>query len=182
MTKSTNLVLAELVNVFESDDLAGHESVIREIVSANRIVCVGAGRVGLAVAAFAKRLRHLGKDAFWIEDVTLPRMSSGDLMLIGSGSGETETVACLGRIAKRLGLRIALITASQRSTIMDLADSAVTLNCPSKFQLDRTFSLQPMTSLFEQAAHIYMDSLVLDLMEAIGVTAQQMEERHNAIE
>jgi 6-phospho-3-hexuloisomerase len=183
MTKNIVLVLDELAEVFQRTNFAGESLVLEEIVTAKKIICAGAGRVGLAVAGFAKRLRHLGKEAFWIEDVTLPHTGSGDVMFVASGSGETRTVVTLARIAKENGLKVVLLTASPESTLSQIADAKITLNCPSKLDLTRQIeSKQPMTTLFEQSCQLYLDSLVLDLMEITNTTDQDMARRHNAIE
>ena len=42
------------------------------ILRAPRIFCIGAGREGLAMRAFAMRLMHLGKPVHWIWDDTTP--------------------------------------------------------------------------------------------------------------
>jgi 6-phospho-3-hexuloisomerase len=183
VSKNVFLIIEELTQVFSNTDFSNQEELLDEISSARKIVCAGAGRVGLAVAGFSKRLRHLGKDAFWIDDMTLPRMSGGDLMIIGSGSGETETILGLARIGKRQGLRIAIVTSARESTLRQLADVAVVLNCPNKFAENAGVrSNQPMTTLFEQACQVYLDGVVLDLMNELGVSDSDMKERHNVIE
>jgi 6-phospho-3-hexuloisomerase len=64
-----------------------------------------------------------------------------------------------------------------------MAHATVVLNCPSKNSDEGVFgSQQPMTTLFEQATQIYLDSVVLDLMVMMSVSADEMELRHNVIE
>lgn len=176
-------ILAELAAVFAGTDTTSVPRFVQEVQSANRVVCIGAGRVGLALTGFAKRLMHLGKEAFWINDSTLPKLGSGDLMVVGSGSGETESVLSLVQIAKRNGLRIALVTSEPASSMATISDTFVALNCPSKVNREgRPSSIQPMTTLFEQACQVFLDALVLEIMESSGISAELMEERHNVIE
>ena len=183
MTAKVLTILDELEQVFRETDVGQERLFIQAIVSSNKIVCVGAGRVGLALAGFAKRLRHLDKDAFWIEDATLPRMGAGDLMVIGSGSGETETIVTLANLGKREGLDIALVTATTQSRLVALADVSVVLQCPSKTASENVLSsVQPMTTLFEQATQLYLDAIVLELMEELNLSDSDMRGRHNGIE
>lgn len=183
MTAKSLLVLSELARVFSDSDVEGEAHLIQELADANKIICVGAGRVGFAIAGFAKRLRHLGKDAYWYEDRTLPRMAAGDLMLVGSGSGETETVVCLAQIAQRQGLRLALVTSNPSSRLQRLSNVVVVLDAPNKAgKSGGVASEQPMTTLFEQACQIYLDALVLELMAKLDMSAFAMEENHNSIE
>ena len=176
-------ILEEIQTVFNVEKIYNQEALHEEIVGAEKIVCVGAGRVGLALAGFAKRLRHLGKDAFWIHDMTLPRMGESDLMIIGSGSGETESIVGFGRIAKREGLRIALVTSSPSSRLKEIADVSVTLPAPRLSIVGtQSTSIQPMTTLFEQCCQVYLDATVLHLMEIMGLSGDQMGALHSGIE
>lgn len=183
MLRNIELILQELNDVFSGTNFAGEQQLLEEVIQARQIVCVGAGRVGLVASGFAKRLMHLGKAAFWFEDVTLPRTGPGDLALIVSGSGETKTISTIGDLAKDNGLRIALLTASPDSYLSRIADAKVVLNCPNPLSTTpRKISNQPMTTLFEQASQLYLDSLVLQLMSMTSTAKEDMERRHNAIE
>lgn len=183
MAVNPHLVLDELAAVFSGGAPAGEETLLREISKASRIVCVGAGRVGLSISGFAKRLAHLGIESNWINDVTLTRFQSGDLMLIGSGSGETETSLVMGRLAKKFDLRLGLISTNESSRLAELADFVVVLNCPSKLETTPgSRTAQPMTSLFEQALMIYCDAVVLEMMNRMGIPEDSMKGRHNNLE
>ncbi len=183
MPANPNAIVDELRQVFATGTPEGELKFIENLMSSTKIVCAGAGRVGLSMASFAKRLRHMGWEAYWIQDVTLPRLGEGDLMLIGSGSGETESIVSLGEIAVREKLRLGLVTATPSSRLANLADFCVVLQCSTKHSVVlEGRSSQPMTSLFEQACLIYLDSLVVELMFLMDVSEAQMKERHNTIE
>lgn len=183
MPVNPQLVLEELVAVFAGGPPVGEKQLLEEISRASRVVCVGAGRVGLSMASFAKRLAHLGLQSYWINDVTLTKFQPGDLMLIGSGSGETETSVTMGRLAKQFGLRLGLITTSESSRLAELADFLLVLDCPSKTGVNsRVKTSQPMTSLFEQATLVYLDSVVLELINLMCIPEDAMKERHNNLE
>ena len=129
------------------------------------------------------RLMHLGFDAHFLGDVTVPCFQKGDLLVIGSSSGSTPSILAAAQIAFSKELHIALITSSTESPIGRLSNFQFLLNAPSKkMKLDDVVSIQPMTTLFEQTLQIYLDCLVLDLMSAMNVTSSEMWGRHNAIE
>ena len=183
MKNHVDLIMTELSDVFEHTDFTESDSLIHEITKAESVVCVGAGRVGLCMSAFAKRLMHLGKRSYWIEDVTLPELGQGALVLMASGSGETETMRTYARLAKKNGYRLALISATESSTILQLSDIGFRISAPNKNQGSQSkHSSQPMTSLFEQSLYLFLDALVLELMKEMSVSSDLMGTRHNLLE
>lgn len=155
------------------------EALVEEIVRANGVFLAGAGRSGLAIRAFANRLMHLGLDANVVGDVTCRHTKPGDLLVIGSGSGETASLVDIARRAQRAGLRVALVTTHSESTIAHLADATLVIPASSKGEGG---SVQPMASTFEQAAFLTYDSIVLMLMARLGETRETMYARHADLE
>ncbi len=86
------------------------------IKSANRIFLAGAGRSGFMVKAFAMRLMHMGLKAHLVGETTTPGIEKGDLLIIGSGSGETASLAVMAQKAKKIGVDIALVTIHPQSS------------------------------------------------------------------
>src|SRR5690242_20696995 len=78
------------------------------LASAPRIFVAGAGRSGLATRGFAMRLMHMGKQVYIVGDTTTPGIASGDLLVIGSGSGRTASLLGAATKAKDLGASVAL--------------------------------------------------------------------------
>ena len=176
-------ILGEINLALEELDLETCESFINIILKSNRIVLYGAGRVGFVMKGFAKRLRHLGLESYFLDDVTLPFTGPGDLMIIGSGSGSTPTVKVVAELAKNNGLDLILITAKSTSPIAKMSSSAIIISVPSKEDIDKyAASIQPMTTLFEQALFILLDALVLNMMQILGESKESMKRRHNVIE
>lgn len=97
-------------------------SVISEIRSANRIFVYGVGRSGLMAKAFTMRLMHLGFTAYFADETCTPSAQQGDLLIVCSGSGETGSVKEMAKKAKKLGLKIGLLTIDEASTIGRIAD------------------------------------------------------------
>ena len=176
-------ILGEINLALEELDSETCESFINIILKSNKIILYGAGRVGFAMKGFAKRLRHLGLESYFLDDVTLPFMGPGDLMIIGSGSGSTPTVKVVAELAKNNGLDLILVTAKSNSPIAKMSSCSIIINVPSKGDVnDHASSIQPMTTLFEQALFITLDALVLNMMQMLGESNESMKRRHNVIE
>lgn len=170
-------VLVNKINYKEVDLL------IKEILIAEKIVCCGAGRVGMAIKGFAMRLGHLGFNAFQLGDTTVPSIGEKDLFIVASGSGETKTILELVKIAKTNKSKIFLISGNPKSSMGKLADSVLNVSAPSKVkEVEGLKSIQPMTTLNEQALGILFDSIVLELMEKTGETHDTMWNRHSNLE
>jgi 6-phospho-3-hexuloisomerase len=159
------------------------EDLIREIQTANKIVLHGAGRVGMAVRGFAMRLGHMGYKVYTLGDSTVPSIADGDLAIIASGSGETQTTYDIAMLAKKNNSKVVAITGNSESRIAKLADLVVILPAPSKTKMvNGMLSQQPMTTLNEQCLGIFFDSVVLDIMKVGGFTHETMWKNHSNLE
>lgn len=176
-------ILKEIDQVLSSVDDVQVEKLVTEILKAKKIVVCGAGRVGMAIHGFGMRLGHLGLQSFTLGDSTVPGIGKGDLLLVASGSGETQTIYDLVEIGKKNGARIGLVTGNPESRMGKLADAIVQITAPSKTKaVEELTSIQPMTTLNEQSLGIFFDALVLDLMEKMGETHDTMWARHSNLE
>ncbi|MBI5473096.1 MAG: SIS domain-containing protein [Ignavibacteriae bacterium] len=164
-----------------SDEQVG--GLVGLILGARRIVVHGAGRVGLACRGFAMRLGHVGRSVFTVADSTIPPLGKGDILIVGSSSGETQTVYDVAVLGKRTGAHLVVITAKQDSRLGKLADVLILLNAPTKFgPTEGRTSIQPMASLFEQSLQIFFDALVLQLMKATNQTHADLWARHSNLD
>lgn len=178
-----NSILAEVRSVLSKVDQKQVDRLVRDILSAKKIIAAGAGRVGLAVKGFVMRLKHLGLDAYVLGDMNVPALKQEDLFLVCSGSGETQTIYELVSIAHRNQSRIALVTGNPESRMGKLASSIVELKAPSKTKpIDGLVSIQPMTTLNEQSIALFFDAVVLRLMKELGETHDTMWARHSNLE
>ena len=183
MHKNICTILAEISEVLEISNYDDVENFTSKITSANRIVVYGAGRVGLIIKTFAMRLNHLNLKCNFLGEVSLPKTSTGDLLIIGSGSGTTKSVVSIAEIASSQGLDIISITSNIESRIAELSSSLIHLKCETKYsKFDKRRSIQPMTTLFEQSLLIFIDGLVLKLMADLNEDHNSMLRRHNVIE
>ena len=183
IAENSKAIIQEISLVFAKSEFSSQQEFASAVISANKIVCAGAGRMGFALRGFSMRLAHLGKQAFMLGDTNVPHTSSGDLVIIGSGSGETQTIYDLAQTAKTHGATIATITGNPESRIGKLSDIKLIMKAPSATRaIEGLRSVQPMTSLNEQCLAILLDSIVLDLMFAMNETHDTMWRRHSNLE
>ena len=157
------------------------QALLARILEAGSIYVDGKGRSGLMAAGFAMRLGQLGRRAFVPSGVTTPPIGKGDLLVICSGSGETEDLVVHAKTASRAGASIVLLTTNPHSSAGSLADQCIVIRARSKYQPDSK-TIQPMGSTFEQGLQILFDALIIDLMERTEETNETMMARHNNLE
>jgi 6-phospho-3-hexuloisomerase len=183
LQSNVGMILKEISFVFSDIDENQVKALSDAIMRSGKIVVCGAGRVGMAARGFAMRLGHLGLVAYCLGDATVPSIGKGDLFLISSGSGETQTIYDLVVRAKENKATIALITGNPDSRMGRLADVIVSIKAPSKTKpVDNFQSVQPMTTLNEQSLGIFFDALTLCLMGRKGETHETMWARHSNLE
>lgn len=185
----TTEILGNILEELKESSLHIDENQMEEFTSyidyKKRIYIAGAGRSGVAIKAFACRLMHLGLDVHFIGDITVPHTKPGDLLIIGSGSGETQSLVSLAQKAKKNGLNIILNTLTSNSTIANLADAKMILPGASPKVVDETHigaSIQPMGSGFEQLSLLVYDAIIMSLMNKLAQTSEMMFERHANLE
>lgn len=162
------------------------EDVENLIINAKRVFIAGAGRSGFAARAFSNRLMHLGLDVHFVGEPTCPSIREGDLLVIGSGSGKTESLFTNAKKAKREGAKLATITIHPDSEIGSIADAYIQIpGISSRVEgtgVQKAPSIQPHGSSFEQLSWLIYDSMVVDLKEKLNQTQDQMDYRHANME
>jgi 6-phospho-3-hexuloisomerase len=159
------------------------EKLLNSILQSKKIFVSGAGRSGLISKSFAMRMMHMGIDAYVVGETVTANLEQGDLLIIGSGSGETNTLIAIAEKAKKLGGSIALITTSPESTLGRLADIFVPLPGAQKDKSNSDYyTIQPMGSLFEQTMLLFYDALILRFMEIKGLDSNKMYGKHANLE
>jgi 6-phospho-3-hexuloisomerase len=134
----------------------------------------GQGRSGLVAEMTAMRFMHIGRAAHFVGEATAPSIRADDGLCIISGSGKTSVSLHFERIAKREGAKIVLITREPGSELAKLADCV--------FHMPIETTRQFGGSLFEQASLIVLDSVVLELMQAIPDAHRLMLSRHTNLQ
>ena len=184
MSEAKNIfaILDELKGNAKQIDNEGLESVEKLITEAIRFFVGGSGRSGFAARGFSNRLMHLGFQAYDIGEISTPHTKAGDLLIITSGSGETDALVSIAKKAKESGLYLGLVTMNPQSTLGKMADGMIILPGDSKGNNEEKHSIQPMGSQFEQMSFLIFDAIVLKLMENWNQTSVQMFMRHADLE
>jgi len=127
---------------------------------------------------------HMGFDVYVVGETITPSLEPADLLVIGSGSGETGSLVAMAHKTKKIGAKLAVVTIFPESSIGRLADIAITISAPTpKVEDDSGVeSIQPMGSLFEQSLFLFLDSIILRLMEKRGNNSNLMFTRHANLE
>lgn len=124
-----------------------------------RVFLAGAGRSLLMIKTFAMRLMHLGFSSFVVGETNTPAISKNDLLIIGSGSGETKGLLMMVEKAKTIGCEIILFTTNSDSSIAKLANFVTIIPVN---ELDA--SIQPGGSIFEQSLLVVLDALIIEFV------------------
>ena len=154
------------------------------IRQSRRIFVAGAGRSGLMMRAFAMRLMHMGFSSYVAGETITPAIEKRDLLVIGSGSGETESLVSMARKAKKIGAFVVLITVCPRSSIAAHADEVITVPATTAKVSQKTAinTIQPKGSLFEQVLLILCEAVVVVLLQKEGIDYSKLMRLHANLE
>lgn len=159
------------------------ETLVNKILESKKIFVAGAGRSGFMGKSFVMRMMHMGFDAYVVGETVTANLEKGDLLIIGTGSGETKTLVPIAEKAKSLGGTVAAVTISPESTIGKLADIVVKLPGSPKDRSEGHYkTIQPMGSLFEQTMLLVYDALILRMMDKKGLDSTKMYGKHANLE
>jgi len=125
------------------------------------------------------RLVHGGYDVSVVGEIVTPSIKNGDLLVIISGSGETEQLIAFTKSAKKIGANIVLISAKSDSTIGDMADAV--------FQIGRSDLYgkvlgMPMGTVFELSTLLFLEATISHIIHEKGIAEEIMRERHANLE
>ena len=182
--QACKIIVDELSGALSKVDPESVAKLIEALESSKRVFVVGAGRSGLMVRTFAMRLMQMGLESYVAGETTTPPIAPGDLIIVGSASGETGGPVSTARIAKSPKVKIVAITVFADSTLGKLADLVVTIPAPTPKakRSQPANSVQPMGSLFEQSLLALLDAVILVLMEKRRLTSDQMFKKHAVLE
>lgn len=175
--EEVNRFVDELIDVYKS----GH-----------KVVVVGMGRSGLVARGFAMRLMHLGFKSYVLGETITPSIGDGDVVVAISGSGTTSLVIAAAEAAKKMRSTIIAITSYSDSPLAKTADAVVIVPGRTKVaRIDDYFARQilglheplaPLGTLFEDAAMVFLDSVVAELMKRLNKTEDDLEKMHANVE
>jgi len=156
------------------------EALIKMLLSAEKVFVAGTGRSMLMMKSFAKRLKHLNLDVSVVGETIEPPATKNDLLIIGSGSGESILPLGIARIARRIGTKVALITAKNDSRIAKIANLVICIPAPTKFSKEKSF--QPLGNLFEQSLLLFCDTVAILVQKKKRISNRELLEHHANLE
>ena len=146
----------------------------------SRVVVLGIGKSGHIASKIAATFASTGTPAFFVHPAEashgdLGMITSEDVVLVLSNSGETDEVRKILPLLKRLGVKIIAMTGRPASTLATHADVHIDVSvdaeaCP--------LGLAPTSST--TAALVMGDALAVSLLEARGFTAEDFARSHPA--
>lgn len=164
ITFSKETILNEInvsINAIKIEDI---QKIIEAINNAEKIFCVGVGRVKIALSAWCKRLAHLGYKICLVGDLTEPSFGKQDLLIIGSGSGNSIIPVAIAQKAKQIGGKVLHIGTNDQGNVSQFSDTFIKIPVSSKqTKENKIISKQLMTSLFEQTLFILGDIVTLSI-------------------
>ncbi|SDJ57380.1 6-phospho-3-hexuloisomerase [Salimicrobium halophilum] len=176
-------IVEELSNTLNQIDGDSADELLAEIKKADKVFFVGVGRVLLSLQGVAKRLAHLGIKTYVVGQITEPAITENDLLIVGSGSGESAFPLTIAQKAKKYNARIAHIGANPDCSMKEYSDVFVRIPVSTKLQLPNEIpSVQPMTSLFEQSLLLLGDTLALMLIREQDIDMPSLWEYHANLE
>lgn len=182
VTHNLSLIQDEILsttNRIGGDQLA---LLAHRIQEAERIFLAGAGRSGLVLRMAAMRLMHLGLTVHVAGDTTTPAITSGDLLVVASGSGTTSGVVKAAETAAKAGARIAAFTTNQNSPLARLADALVIVPAAQKTDHGTAITRQYSGSLFEQSLLLATETIFQSLWDNDAQPAEELWLRHANLE
>ncbi len=172
-----------LREIGETTDKVSEESVeqlIESIKSAKRVFVAGTGRSLLVGKMFAMRLMQMGITVYVVGDEITPAIREGDLLIAITGSGRTQFTIYSIEASKKRNVKVACITAKADSPAAEMSDVVVVL--PTKTKYDLSGGVVPLGTMFELSAAVFLDAVATILKNELGVTEEEMLERHNVLE
>jgi 6-phospho-3-hexuloisomerase len=190
---SMRLIVENLNEVIDRLDIEAIKAMLQKTMDSDRIFVMGAGRSGLVAKAFAMRLMHLGFIVYVVGETTTPAVRPQDVVIAISGSGETRSIADLGKIVKDVGSTLITVTSKRESTLGRISDIAMVLPSKSKNDHDAGGSLEknmrgeyvnlpPLGTSFEITSLVFLDSIIAQLIILTGASEAELKSRHTNIE
>ena len=175
-------ILDELKQTLTLIDDAQAEKLVAGILQAKKIFVAGGGRSGFMAKAFVMRMMHVGLDAYVVGETVTTNLEPDDIFIVGSGSGETQSLVAMTKKAKAIGATVVAITINPESAIGSLGDIVIEIPAQAKADGESGKSIQPMGSLFEQSLLLFYDAVILRFMDKKGLKSDTMYGRHANLE
>jgi 6-phospho-3-hexuloisomerase len=177
------IVCDEINRTLDAIDESSVQKLVESIAVADKVFVIGVGRVLLMLQAFVKRLNHLGIRAYFVGAIDEPAITDKDVLIVGSGSGESLLPIAIVEKAKEFRPKIIHIGSNMDSTVSRQSDLLVRIPCKTKLNLlDEMTSKQPMSSLFEQCLLMLLDITALMIIDNKKIDLNELWHVHANLE
>ncbi len=169
--------VARLVDFIDDSFVAACQAILG---CKGRIVVLGMGKSGYIAGKIAATLASTGTPAFFVHPAEashgdLGMITSDDVVLVLSNSGETDEVRQILPLLKRLGVGIIAMTGNAESSLANHADVHLNVEVQSEAC---PLGLAPTSST--TAALVMGDALAVSLLQTRGFTAEDFARSHPA--
>ncbi|MCD6406084.1 MAG: SIS domain-containing protein [Planctomycetes bacterium] len=179
--ETVKAILREITGVAAAASADEIVELAARLRDARRVFVAGAGRSGLVARMFAVRLSQMDFAVFVAGEPAAPPAGPGDLLVAVSGSGKTPVTRHFAEVAKAAGAHVAAVVGDTSSRLVQLADTVLVV--PGKVKTGAGVqSIQMPGTLFEQAALVVLDTLVIHLCKLTGESNESMKSRHTNLE
>lgn len=179
MTDLLHAIRAEIAGVLEEVRREEVERAVTALNAAERVFVAGAGRSGFMANAFAMRLVHLGLRVHVVGEATAPALAPGDTLVAVSGSGTTAGTVRAAAECRRAGGSVLAVTTDPDSELASTADEVLHLPAATKYRrAGEPASIQPLSSLFDQAVHLVSDAICLRLSQLREISQEAANAAH----
>ena len=192
MLEIATFIMKSIEIISEEEKNKMIETLVDAYNRGTRILVMGAGRSGLVGKAFAMRLLHLGFQVYVLGETIVPRIKEGDVVIAISGSGRTRLIVTAAEAAKHVGAKIIALTTYPDSPLGRLADIVVRIPGRTKIAKEEDYfarqilgihePLAPLGTLFEDTSLVFLDGVVVELMNKLGKTEEDLRNAHANIE
>jgi 6-phospho-3-hexuloisomerase len=172
-------VIGELRGVLAHVDDVAVADLADALRRARRVFVTGEGRSGFMARAFAMRLMHLGLTVHVVGETTTPAVTGDDTLVAVSGSGTTAGTVRVAEQAAATGADVHAVTTAPDSPLARAAASTLHLPAATKHRrAGEAASVQPLSSLFDQATHLVLDVVALRLARLLEVDHESARAAH----
>jgi 6-phospho-3-hexuloisomerase len=189
----SNWVLSGIQGVIDSIDDGEINGMVEMIMKSrnDKMLLIGTGRSSFVGRAFALRLMHLGFNVYVSGETITPALTPSDLVIVISGSGTTTTVVAQAEVAEKIGSKIIAITSHPDSPLGKVADEVVVVKGRTKLdqiqdyegrQIRGEYDNAPLGTMFELSVMVFLDSVIADLMQRLGIHEIDLRKRHSNTE
>jgi 6-phospho-3-hexuloisomerase len=171
VAESLNYIMENFSNLRSVDEEL-IERICNILLSSQSIFVYGVGRSGIIGRTFTMRLVQLGLKAYFVGETITPVVGNKDVVILISGTGETQGTLLVAQISKRVNAKVVSITAERESPLSKISDFTILL------KVNKSSDLAPLGTLFELSTITLFDAMVALLMKMNKETEEDLRKRH----